>query len=315
MTDIPKKDFSIIVPVYFNEANLKKTFEKLLQSVIQKNPDKHGEIIFVDDGSQDGSFHELIAIKNLNPELVKIIKFTRNFGQVPAIIAGYELAKGQCVINISADLQDPTELINQMLDAFFNEKYEVVICSRESREETLFRRLTSRIFYTLMKKLSFQDMPQGGFDFILLSRKAAKFIVDNREANPFLQGQILWTGFKKKFIPYKRLDREIGKSRWTFGKKLKYLLDGILGYSYFPLRLMSIAGLLIALSGFIYAIIIVIARIYAAVPFAGWAPIMVVVLVLSGVQMLMLGIIGEYLWRTLDQVRNRKPYIIETIVE
>jgi polyisoprenyl-phosphate glycosyltransferase len=158
-------------------------------------------------------------------------------------------------------------------------------------------------------------MPMGGFDYVLLSAKAKNILLDSKEANPFWQGQILWTGFKIKYIPYKRLQRYVGKSTWTFSKKLKMLLDGVLSYSYFPIRLMSVLGLIIALIGFTYALFIIIAKIFGDVPFEGWAPIMVLILVLSGIQMLMLGIIGEYLWRTLDQVRKRPHFIIEDIFE
>ena len=166
-----------------------------------------------------------------------------------------------------------------------------------------------------MRVLSFPNMPEGGFDFALVSLKVKEEIFNRHESNFSWQGSILWTGFDVKFIPYKRKQRKIGVSRWTFSKKIKTLIDGVLSYSYFPIRVMSILGLIVATSGFIYAISIVIAWYFGNVPFTGWAPIMVLVLVLSGFQMLMLGIIGEYLWRTLDQVRNRPPYIIERIFE
>ncbi|MFA5410234.1 MAG: glycosyltransferase, partial [Candidatus Omnitrophota bacterium] len=136
---------------------------------------------------------------------------------------------------------------------------------------------------------------------------------EGREANPFLQGQILWTGYKIKFLPYKRKKREIGESKWTFSKKVTYLIDGVMGYSYLPLRMMSFIGMIVAFAGFLYAIVVLIARIIGNIPAKGWAPLMIVILVLSGIQMLMLGIIGEYLWRTLNQVRRRQNYIIEKI--
>ena len=166
-----------------------------------------------------------------------------------------------------------------------------------------------------MKKLSFTNMPEGGFDFLLVSSTVKKLILNNMEANAFWQGQILWTGYKVKFIPYKRLNREIGESKWTFSKKMKYLIDGVLGYSFFPIRIMSILGMLISLSGFLYSLFIIIAKLTGNVPFQGWAPLMIIILMLSGFQMLMLGIIGEYLWRTLDEVRRRQLYVVENIYE
>jgi len=309
-------DVSLVIPVYFNEGSIRKTFVQISEVLKSNNYVKNYEIIFIDDGSEDSSLDEILKLKAEFPnENIKVIKFTRNFGQVAAIRAGYSFSNGKIIINISADLQDPPALINRMIEAHLNEKYEVVICTREAREESYFRRKTSSIFYKLIKYLSFKNMPEGGFDFVLISDKVKNAILSNSEANPFWQGQILYLGYKIKFIPYKRQKREMGISRWTFSKKLKYLIDGVLSYSYLPVRLMSLMGLIVSLLGFIYAAYIVIARIYGNVPFTGWAPIMILILVLSGFQMLMLGIIGEYLWRTLDQVRNRPPYIIEKIYE
>jgi len=308
-------DYSIIIPVYYNEGSIEKTFNILKENVISINKELNCELILVDDGSKDNSFNEIAALKEKHPDLIKAIKFTRNFGQVAAIYAGYQYARGKCIINISADLQDPPELINEMLSYHLKDKYEIVICTRESREDTYFERKTSNLFYWLMKRLSFPNLPSGGFDFVLISDKVKNIILEKIEANPFWQGQLLWSGHRIKFIPYRRREREIGKSRWTFSKKIKYLIDGVTSYSYFPLRLMSGIGSLVALVGFLYAIVIIFARIFSNTVPHGWAPIMVVVLLLSGVQMLMIGVVGEYLWRVLDQVRNRQPYIIEKIYD
>lgn len=308
-------DCSIIIPVYCNEQNVWPTFRKIHEAVILHNPKMVFEVIFVDDGSYDNSMEKLIELKEAYKDTIKVIKLTRNFGQVNALYAGYAHSRGKCIVNISADLQDPPELINDMLKYHFEENYPIVVCTRSEREESYFRRKTSSFFYKAMRKLSFSNMPPGGFDFLLVSSKIKKLILDNMEANAFWQGQILWTGYRAKFIPYKRMAREIGESKWTFSKKLKYLIDGVLGYSFFPIRIMSILGLIISLSGFVYAIVIVIAKFAGSYPFQGWAPLMVIVLFLSGFQMLMLGIIGEYLWRTLDEVRRRQLYIIDEIYE
>ena len=306
-------DYSIVIPVYCNEGSLEALYEKLKSDVVEQNSSKTYEIIFIDDGSKDASFEKLLNIKEKNPDHIRLIKLTRNFGQVAAMFAGYHHAKGDCIINISADLQDPPLLINEMLHNFFNENYDVVICHRKSRDESYLRKFTSEIFYTLMKKLSFPDMPAGGFDFFLMSQRVKDTILTNFEANPFIQGKVLWAGFKTKFIPYNREKRMAGKSKWTFGKKLKYLIDGIMGYSYFPLRLMSFVGIIISFMGFAYALIIFCSKIFGGVSIKGWAPLMIIILILSGIQMLMLGVIGEYLWRALDQVRNRPPFIIDKI--
>ena len=308
-------DCSVIIPVYYNEGSLKATFAKVQAQLADSEHISSYEIIFIDDGSADNSYNELKEIKLANHGIVKLIKLTRNFGQVAAMKAGYRLAKGRCIINISADLQDPPELINTMLNAFYEEKLEVVICNRIDRNENWYRKKTSRVFYKIMQKLTFKNMPTGGFDYALISGRVADSFRHKNESNPFWQGQVLWGGYQTKFIPYQRLKREIGKSRWTFAKKIKYLIDGVLAYSYFPMRFMTGLGIVCFLGGILYALLIVLMYFIGNIPFKGWAPIMILVLVLSGIQMLMLGIIGEYLWRTLDQTRDRPAYLIDEIIE
>lgn len=307
-------DCSIVIPVYHNEGSLVKTFEQIMEKVVKNNKELLFEIIFVDDGSGDNSLAVLLDLKKSN-KIIRVIKLSRNFGQASAILAGFTHARGRTIVTLSADMQDPPELINQMIDAYFKENYSIAICTRESRDESFFRKKTSSLFYRIIQKLSFPNMPKGGFDLFLVGSKVKDLIVRANEANPFLQGQILWTGFKIKFIPYERKKREHGTSKWTFSKKIKYLIDGVMAYSYFPLRFMTVTGLIISSIGFLYAIVIFFCKIFGGIAIKGWAPIMIIILVLSGFQMLMLGIIGEYLWRTLDQVRRREPYIIEKIYE
>jgi glycosyltransferase involved in cell wall biosynthesis len=308
-----KNDFSIVIPVYFNEQVVSITMDAIFKEVLEKNGQLQAEVIFVDDGSEDGSFDELLKIRGRYPALVKVIKLTRNFGQVNAIMAGLSLASGKCAVIMSADNQDPAELINEMLPAFFQDRIDIVICSRKGRDESILRKWTSSIFYRLMRKVSFSKMPAGGFDYVLLSRRAFKTILRNQEANPFFQGQILWTGFSSRFIEYHRRKREIGKSKWTFEKKLTYLIDGIMGYSFVPIRLMSGIGIVVALIGFAYAGLILFIRLTWGLPVQGFAPLMIVILMIGGLQMVMLGVIGEYLWRVLAQTRNRDPYVIESV--
>jgi glycosyltransferase involved in cell wall biosynthesis len=308
-------DYSIVIPVYYNEGSLKRTFELIKSKVMDQHQELNGEVIFVDDGSGDDSLKELLELRTQYPACVKVIKFTRNFGQPNAVMAGMNLATGRCTVSMSADLQDPPELISDMLQYHLNEGFEIVICSRESRDESTVRRVTSQFFYKLMKKLSFPDMPDKGFDYVLLGERPKALILESNESNAFLQGQVLWTGFPIKYIPYRRLRREVGESQWSLGKKVKYLIDGVLGYSYLPIRAMSVIGGITALSGFIYALLIFVAYFFTDNAVKGWSPLMMAFLILSGIQMLMLGIIGEYLWRTLDQVKGRKPYIVDKVYQ
>jgi dolichol-phosphate mannosyltransferase len=280
-------DCSIVIPVYFNEGSLAHTYAALKEEVFEPNEETF-ETIFVDDGSGDDSLAELLNLKESEIGRIRVVKL--------------------------ADGQDSPKLINRML-AEFKGGAEIVIAARADREESRFRLLTSRIFYKLMRRLSFQNMPEGGFDFFLLGRRPLDVINRNQEAHPFLQGQVLWTGYRTKFFEYTRQARAVGKSRWSFGKKLTYLLDGVMSYSFLPIRLMSFAGGLVALSGFLYALVILIDRLVHGNPTTGWAPLMIVLLVVSGLQLLMLGLIGEYLWRTLAQGRGREPYVIDQIYE
>jgi len=308
-------DLSVVLPVYFNEANLESTFAGLLERVVRARPERRCEIVFVDDGSGDRSLEVLLKLRERHPGLVKVIALTRNFGQVSAIRAGLAHARGRFVVAMSADGQDPVELVDEMYRAHTEEGCEVVIGTRAARAESAYRVLTSRLFYWMMRKLSFPEMPPGGFDFASLSRRAVDLLLSIEEAHPFHQGQILWLGFKPKLIPYEQAERTGGSSRWTFGKKLTYLIDGVLSYSYLPLRWMSLVGIGFALLGFLYAAIIIAFRLAGGIPVVGWAPLMVVVLVVGGIQMLMVGVLGEYLWRTLAQSRKRPLYIIDRIFD
>lgn len=312
---LEQKDYTIVIPVYCNSGSLAATHGQLREKVVERNPQWRGEILFVDDGSTDDSLEQLVAIQGKDPGLVRVIKLTRNFGQLAAILAGYGCARGKCIIAISADLQDPPELINDMLKHHFQDGFHIVIGTRAERKESAYRALTSRLFYGLMRKMITEKLPSGGYDYFLVSDTVKDMILQSNEKNSFMQAQILLLGFEPKFLPYQRKKREVGKSRWSLSKKIKYTIDSILSYSYLPLRLMSLFGIFCALAGFIYAGVVFIAKLSGDVPVKGWAPTMIMILVLSGLQMLMLGIIGEYLWRVLDQVRDRKQFIIEKIYE
>lgn len=297
---------SFVIPVFRNEGSLKITFDSINQLMAKMNYDF--EIIFVNDGSDDNSLNELKEIYDLNDN-VSILSLSRNFGQLSAILAGYNVVNGDLIITMSADLQDPVTLIEEMINKA-SEGNEIVIAHRIEREDNFIARITSRLFYSLIK-ISIPKMPRGGFDFILMNRNVLKILNSLDERNRFLQGDILWLGFNVIFIPYKRLKRVVGKSQWTFNKKLKYFIDGFITTSFLPIRFISFIGFLFSLLGLIYSIAIIYSRLVNNTPFKGWAPIMVILLIASGLIMLMLGIIGEYLWRTFDEVRKRPIYIVK----
>lgn len=297
---------SFVIPVFRNEGSIFPTYEKLTE--LLKKLSINYEFIFVNDGSDDNSIIELVALHHQDNN-VKVISFSRNFGQVPAIIAGMKEVTGDAAVSMSADLQEPVELVESMISKWRNGN-EIVICHRIDREDSFIANKASAVFYSLMKYVN-AKMPKGGFDFLLIDKKAIEIFNQIDERNRFFQGDILWLGFNVAFIPYNRLKRPIGKSQWTLAKKLKYFIDGLINTSYVPIRLMSLLGIGFSLFGFIYAIIIAYNRFMHNTPFNGWAPIMILLLIIGGLLMLMLGIIGEYVWRTYDETRKRPVYIIK----
>lgn len=298
---------SFVVAVYHNEGALFKTHEKI-QSVFTSDLAQHEyEIVFVDDGSKDGSLHEILSLREKDPR-VKVLTFTRNFGQMAAMLAGFKEATGDAVVNISADLQDPVELIPQMVDKWQNGA-EIVICYRTDRADTIIAKLFSRLAYGVMR-MSHPQIPPGGFDFVLMDRKVIDAFNAIDVRHRYFQGDLLWTGYRTSFIPYIRLKRTIGKSQYNFGKKLKNFLDAVLDASYLPIRFISLLGLITSASGVLYSISIALSWLRGETPFAGWAPIMIAILLVGGLIMVMLGIIGEYIWRINEEVRKRPNYVV-----
>lgn len=303
-----KKLISIIVPVYRNQGTLHKTYIDLF-SVLKEVQDKYAyEIIFINDGSDDNSLDELLKIKKIDKS-VSVIDFVRNFGQVAAILAGFKYAKGDAVIHVSADLQDPASLIIKMIGKW-RDGYELVACARVNREDDFFSKITSKIFYSLIK-IAIPKIPNGGYDYFLADIEVYKKVLNFNERNSFIQGDLLWLGYNPYFIKYKRLKRKIGKSQWTVSKKIKYFIDAIINTSYMPIRFMSFIGVATSFVGFAYAIAIFLLKILNNIRPEGYAPIMIILLISSGLIMTMLGIIGEYLWRIYDEVRKRPQYIVK----
>lgn len=298
---------SFVVAVYHNEGALTKTHENI-QSVLSNELAQHEyEIVFVDDGSKDGSLREIMSLREQDPK-VKVITFTRNFGQMAAMLAGFREATGDAVINISADLQDPVELIPQMVEKW-QAGSEIVICYRTDRSDTLFAKLFSRLAYGVLR-MSHPQIPPGGFDFVLMDRKVMDAFNAIDVRHRYFQGDLLWTGYRTSFIPYVRLKRMIGESQYNFGKKLKNFLDGVLDASYLPIRFISLVGLITSALGVLYSASIVISWLRGETPFSGWAPIMIVILLVGGLIMVMLGVIGEYIWRINEEVRKRPNYVV-----
>jgi dolichol-phosphate mannosyltransferase len=297
---------SIVIPLYYNEKNIPVTYAKLKEEVLPHLPDY--ELILVDDGSKDNSYTEALKLREQDDK-VKVIKLSRNFGQHVAIYAGLEHITGNCAVVISADLQDPPELILQMF-AKYQDGYKVVLAIREARDESWSQKLFSKTYYKLMKKYAIKDMPLGGFDCFLADKQVIEVLTKIEEKNTSLFAQVLWLGFKRAEVHYTRQAREIGTSRWTFSKKFKLVIDSLLAFSYVPIRAISVIGLIDCIFSLGYAFYIIIQKLIWGAN-AGWSSLMVAIMFTSGVQMLTLGIIGEYLWRNFDESRKRPLYVLD----
>jgi polyisoprenyl-phosphate glycosyltransferase len=304
------KKLSFVIPVYRNAGALTLTYDKLRGVLAGQLPEWAYEIVFVDDGSDDGSPAELRELRARDAH-VRVVTLTRNFGQMAAILAGLKQASGDAVFQMAADLQDPVELIPAMVRQY-DAGSELIVGYRENREDKWSARMTSRLFYRVIR-FTYPQIPPGGFDYVLMARRVVDSFNAIEVRNRFFQGDLLWLGYRTAFIPYTRPKRPIGKSQYTFAKRLKNSLDAILDSSYLPIRFISLVGVVTAILGFLYAINIVYARFMHQIPFTGWAPIMILILVIGGLTMVMLGIIGEYIWRIYDEVRRKPNYVIRDV--
>lgn len=308
-----KKIFSIVVPVYQNEANLDDTVPKLL-SLQESLPSYNLELVFVDDGSTDNSYDILFKYHNLNQDHIKIVKLTRNFGQLPAIQAGLMVASGDCAGIISADLQDPHELFIEMI-ARWEKGTKLVIAEREKREEDAGQTFISNLYWRMIRKYAIKNYPVGGFDFCLVDRQIIADVNRINEKNSHIFALIFSLGYPHEVIQYTRKKRSHGKSQWTLSKKIKLFIDMFIAFSYLPIRAISVMGLIISLLSFGYALYIVFITLVLGNPYTGWSTIVVLVSAFSGLVLLTLGIIGEYLWRLLDEIRKRPSYVIDKRLE
>ena len=302
---------SIIIPVYFNEMNLEDLYQDLFEKVLSKI--NFYEIVFVDDGSEDDSVDKIRKLKRKDKNIT-LVRLSRNFGSHAAILAGLSVCTGDCAMMKAADLQEPSELILEMYQKWENGK-KVVLAIRKDRKENFIQKGFSNIYYWIMKRIALPDMPKGGFDCFLIDRKVIEVLSAMDEKNSTLMGQILWVGFDRDVIYYSRLKREKGRSRWTLSKKIKLFVDSILAFSYFPIRFISVVGILVFAISIIWLLYILGVKLFVGIDAEGWTSLMITNLFFYGLVLLTLGIIGEYLWRTFDATRTRPTYIIEEIEE
>lgn len=300
---------SVIIPCYRNEKNIPVTGKKLIENESLLQGKARFEYILIDDGSPDNTWEAILSFRDQYPHKVKAIRFTRNFSSTNATYAGMEEAEGDCTIIISADLQDPIELFPKMFD-YWQKGMPLVVANRNSREEPLWQRWVSGLTHSLIRKFALKNLPHGGFDFVLFDRKVREHVVQIQDKNSFLPYLLIWLGYDFVSIPYVRKKREIGKSSYTLGKKIKSLVDSFVAFSFFPVRLISLLGLSLGLIALIYAGVVLVGKYLGLIPIDGWSSMMVILLLVSSFQMIGIGILGEYIWRTLDASRNRPNFIV-----
>ncbi len=299
---------SIIIPIYYNEDNIYPLYADIKEKVIEKI-DYEYEIIMVNDGSKDKSWEVMqeLAAKDEN---IRTLSLSRNFGSHAAILCGLSHCTGDCAVVKAADLQEPTELILQMVDSW-KQGNNVVLAVRSGREEAKSQTFFANLYYNMVRKTALPNMPKGGFDVYLLDRKVITVLENLDEKNSALTGQILWSGFKTDIVYYTRLAREIGTSKWTLKKKVRLVMDTLFSFSSLPITAVLGVGVGSFAVACIWAIVVLVAKLTGYIDVSGWTTLFIFNLFSFGITMMTLGILGEYLWRTFDASRNRPPYIVE----
>jgi len=304
MTD--SRLISVVAPAMNEEDNVLPFYEAV-KSVTDSLPEFRWEFIFVDDGSTDTTIERMLAVREKDRR-VRVVQLSRNFGSYAAIRAGFDYARGDACITISADLQDPPDLFREFASRW-QEGHHIVWGVREERDDPWTKRVAASLFYNLIRRLALADLPEHGMDCGLFDRRVVNVFRGIRDKNSITFMTIYWMGFRQARIPYHRQSRRFGKSKWPVGKRVQSALDVITAFSYLPVRVISYLGLAISIIAFVGTAIVLFDKLVLGIGELGWPSLMITMLFLGGVQMMMLGIIGEYLWRINSEVRGRPQYI------
>ncbi len=303
-----KKMYSLVIPLYNEEEVIHECIKRVTN--VMHNNEFDYEIIFVNDGSSD-STEEIVKQYCDKDKHLKLISFSRNFGHQTAISAGMDNAEGDAIIVMDADLQDPPEVVQKLIEKY-EEGFDVVYAIRSKRKgESFFKKITAKMFYRFLKNMCEVDIPVDTGDFRLISRQVCDVLKGLTERNRYVRGLVSWVGFKQTGIYYEREERYAGKTKYPLKKMLKLSVDGITSFSTKPLKLTKWIGIFMAAVGFIYAIIVIIQKLVGIQMQTGWASTMVTILLIGGIQLIMLGITGEYIARIFDESKNRPLYIIK----
>ena len=300
-------ELSVVVPAFNEEENVGPMFERL-RTALEDVVDGF-EVLFVDDGSGDGTWDEIARLAEADPR-VRGIRFSRNFGHQAAVTAGVDAARGRAVVIIDADLQDPPEVIPEMV-ARWREGWEVVYAQREQREgETAFKKATAAGFYRLLHAITSVDIPVDTGDFRLMGPRAVAAFRALPERNRFIRGLVAWAGFPQTPVRYRRHARHAGETKYPLRKMIRFALDGITSFSFLPLRLATWTGFAVSALSFCYIVVVVVLKVLG-INWPGYTSIMASLLFLGGVQLIMIGILGEYIGRVFDEVKRRPLYLIQ----
>ncbi len=306
-----KKLLSIVVPC-FNEEPALKSFYEVVDKVSREMLELNFEFVFVDDGSRDGTLKEIEKLRE-GDKRVKFVSFSRNFGKEAALLAGLDYANGDYVATMDADLQDPPALLPEMYEAIKDGEYDCVATRRVTREgEPPIRSFFARIFYRLINKMSKIEMVDGARDYRLMTRQMVDAIISMREYNRYSKGLFSFVGFRTKWIEFQNVQRVAGETHWSFWKLFVYAIDGICAFSTVPLVIAAVLGLLFCMLAFIMIMVIIVKTLLYGDPVGGWPSTICVILMVGGIQLLALGIIGEYLAKTYLETKHRPIYIIKS---
>lgn len=309
-----EKKLTMVVPAYNEEEALPIFYAEALR-VEKKLPRVEIEYLFIDDGSSDGTL-EVLRDLHKKDARVRYVSFSRNFGKEAAIYAGLQNATGDYVAILDADLQDPPSLLPEMLQAIEEEGYDCVGSRRVTRKgEPPIRSFFARMFYHIMKKISNADIVDGARDFQLMNRKVVKAILSMGEYNRFSKGIFGWVGFRKKWLEYENIERSAGETKWSFWKLFLYALDGIVAFSTAPLVIASVMGMVFCLVAFVAIIFIIVRTLIFGDPTSGWPSMVCIIIFIAGIQLLCMGILGQYMAKTYLETKKRPLYLVEETEE
>lgn len=305
---------SVIVSIYKNEDNIIPFYEEFSNNIVpvfEEGGDDY-ELIMINDDSPDNSWSVMKSLA-LKDSHVRILRLSRNFGAISATFTGLSYASGDCITVKSCDLQEPSDITIQMYKQWKNGE-KILFAVREARHDGIINDFMSNAFYWVMRKTVDSSMPKGGFDIYMIDKDVKDQIVQMNDKNSNIALQLMWLGFHPKKMYYVRQERKIGRSSWTFTKKVKLFIDSLIAFSYVPIRMMTITGLLFFLFALLYGIKIIISRINGLIPVQGYTTMLVIILFSAGLIMFNLGILGEYMWRTLEASRNRPLSVVEDAI-